>query len=595
MKSPKKRASSKKKVVAGTLANTTSAETVVETPQNEAILEPVVARSAVEAPVAQPPEKSSPIALAIKNPSRLLLAVLVLGWTFDLLFWKQKVGVNFPIFLAVCLIGGICLLWSEGYRAARHGFWLLLPFLFFVIFTFLRREPLTVFLVYVFSLFSIGLFATSYQGGRWYLYRLSDYLYKCIRLIGDVLSGFPVYFLRFRKASPELVDGKKSLPIAGLARGFVIAIPILLCFGSLLASADVVFNQKLADFFDADKISEYSQRLFRIVLLAYLVGGVFLHSASKSLDEKITGEKKSLIKPFFGFTESTVVLGSVSALFFIFVFVQFRYFFGGETNIGVEGYTYSQYARRGFNELVLVAFFSLLLLVVLSIVTARQNVEQRRTYSILNVAVVALVMVILVSAYQRIALAIGWHGYSRLRLYPRIFLIWLGLLLITVAILEIFEREHYFALAAIVAAMGFAVSIALFNVDAAIVKFNVYRSWHGKNLNVPHLASLSADAVPALAEQFLSSELPTSTHEGLGAILACYKYSEDAPHIPQYDWRSFNYSSWQAHIALEAIRPGLKGYTIQYKKFPVRVRTPNGVLYNCWEYDSANDRDNGSD
>jgi hypothetical protein len=249
MKSPKKRASSKKKVVAETLASTASAETVVETPQKKAILEPVVATSAVEAPVAQPPEKTIPVTLAIKNPNRLLLVVLVLGWTVDLLFWKQKVGVNFPIFLAVCLLGGIYLLSSEGYSAARRGFWLLLPLLFFVTFTVLRREPLTVFLAYLFSLFSIGLFATSYQGGRWYLYRLSDYLYKFIRLIGDVLSGFLLYFLRFRKASPELVDGKKSVPIAGLVRGFVIAIPILLCFGSLLASADVVFNQKLADFF----------------------------------------------------------------------------------------------------------------------------------------------------------------------------------------------------------------------------------------------------------------------------------------------------------------------------------------------------------
>lgn len=590
MTPPKKRASSRKKGVAETPANATIPETVVESPQQETFPDQVIAT-----PVGEVPTAHSAAALVVKNPGRLLLVVLVLGWAFDFLFWKQRVGVNFPIFLAVCVLGGVYLLWTEGYRAARRAFWLLLPFLVFVAFTFLRREPLTVFLAYVFSLFSIGLFATSYQGGRWYLYRLSDYLYKFIRLIGDVFGGFAVYFLRFRKAPPELVDEKKRLPLAGLVRGFVIAVPILLCFGSLLASADVVFNQKLADFFDAEKISEYSQRLFRIVLLAYLVGGVFLHSASKSLDERITEEKKSLVKPFLGFTESAVVLGSVSALFFIFVLVQFRYFFGGETNIGVAGYTYSQYARRGFNELVLVAFFSLVLLVVLSIVTARQNAEQRRTYSILSVAVVALVMVILVSAYQRISLAIGWHGYSRLRLYPRIFLIWLGLLLIAVAVLEIFQRERYFALAAVVAAMGFAVSITLFNVDASIVKLNVYRSWHGKNLNVPHLASLSADAVPPLAQQFLSKELPTSTHEGLGAILACYKYSEDAPHTSQYDWRSFNTSSWQAHLALEAIRPGLKGYTIQYKKFPVRVKTPNGVLYNCWEYDSANDRDNGSD
>jgi hypothetical protein len=326
-----------------------------------------------------------------------------------------------------------------------------------------------------------------------------------------------------------------------------------------------------------------------MLLSAYLLAGVFLHAAMRSRDEKITEEKKSIVKPFLGFTESSVVLACVISLFLIFVLVQFRYFFGGETNIGVEGYTYSQYARRGFNELVTVAFFSLVMLVVLSTVTKRQDEMQRRIYSALSVAVVLLVLVILVSAFQRISLAISWHGYSRLRLYPRIFLIWLGMLLIAVAILEILQRERYFMSATVVAMLGFAATLTLFNVDAAIVKLNVYRSWHGRNLNVPHLASLSTDAIPALADDFLSPRLPTSTHEGVGAILACYRYFEDAPYQSEYDWRSFNLSSSQAHAALEEIRPGLAGYTILYKKYPVKVRTPHGVVYPCREYDAAND------
>ena len=118
-------------------------------------------------------------------------------------------------------------------------------------------------------------------------------------------------------------------------------------------------------------------------------------------------------------------------------------------------------------------------------------------------------MVISFLAYQRISLGIDWHGFSRFRLYPRIFLIWLGILLVAVVVLEIFQRERYFAFVAVLASMGFAVTLTLVNVDAATVKHNVFRAWHGKNLNTPHLASLSTDAVPALAEEFLSPSLPT--------------------------------------------------------------------------------------
>lgn len=578
MKTPKKRASPRKKIIAEAVAK-------------EAVLNPIVEMPVVETPVVLPEEKIVQHDLPIKKPIRFLLIVLLLGWVFDFLFWEQLVGVNFALFLASSLIGGLFLLLAEGYKPGRNSLWPLIPFFFFAVITFVRREALTSFLAYTVTLFSMGLVATNYLGGRWYLYHLSDYFHKFVLLIGDMLVRPISFFRQFRLVSKESVGNKAAVPIYGLLRGLLIALPIVLCFGSLLASADVVFNQKLDDFFDSEKITEHIQRFILIIIFAYLLAGTVLHAATRSMDEKITEEKKSIIKPFLGFTESTVVLGSVISLFLIFVIVQFRYFFGGETNIGVEGFTYSQYARRGFNELVIVAFFSLVMLVVLSTVTRRQNEMQRRVYSVLSVAVVLLVMVILVSAFQRISLAISWHGYSRLRLYPRIFLIWLGLLLITVAMLEAVQRERYFTLAAVLAAIGFAVSLTLFNVDAAIVKLNVYRSWHGRNLNVPHLASLSTDAIPALAKEFLSPALPTSTHEGVGAILACYRYFEDAPHQSPYDWRSFNLSSSQAHAALEKIRPGLAGYTVIYKKWPVKVRTPHGISYPCKEYDAANDRE----
>ncbi len=41
--------------------------------------------------------------------------------------------------------------------------------------------------------------------------------------------------------------------------------------------------------------------------------------------------------------------------------LQFTYLFGGTDNINVEGFTYSEYAVRGFFELVAVAVISLIL------------------------------------------------------------------------------------------------------------------------------------------------------------------------------------------------------------------------------------------
>ena len=67
--------------------------------------------------------------------------------------------------------------------------------------------------------------------------------------------------------------------------------------------------------------------------------------------EYLPGAKSRSSPQFLGFTEAAVVLGAVVVLFALFVVIQFQYFFGGQTNIGVQGYTYSEYARRGFGEL----------------------------------------------------------------------------------------------------------------------------------------------------------------------------------------------------------------------------------------------------
>jgi hypothetical protein len=166
-----------------------------------------------------------------------------------------------------------------------------------------------------------------------------------------------------------------------------------------------------------------------------------------------SAKKSPIIPPFLGFTESTIVLGSVVALFAAFVVVQFQYFFGGTTNINMEGYTYAEYARRGFGELVTVAFFALMMLLTLSGVTKRETETQRKIYSGLGIGLVALLLVMLVSAYQRLGLYEAVYGFSRLRTYTHVFLVWIGFLLIATIVLEILRKERMFAFAMLIASL----------------------------------------------------------------------------------------------------------------------------------------------
>src|SRR5258706_12918541 len=270
-----------------------------------------------------------------QRPNQLWIIALLIGWAFDYLFWKRPVGLNFAVFTTVCILGGAFLLYLQGLRPSRRSLWLLAPFMFFAVITFLRAEPLTIFLAYTFMLLAAGMFATTYVGGRWYLYGLSDYIYRFFLLLGDMFAA-PIKFLfKARKVQMNLGEVKRGFSIGALARGLVIALPIVVCFASLLAAGDLVFKEKLAKNFGMDKMSEDLLRGILILFCAYFVSGIFLHAVLKSQDKILIAETKPKIRPFLGFTESAVILRSVSILFLAFVIVQFQYFFGGENNICV--------------------------------------------------------------------------------------------------------------------------------------------------------------------------------------------------------------------------------------------------------------------
>jgi hypothetical protein len=529
------------------------------------------------------------------NPNRFWTIVILLGWAFDFLFWKKPLGINFAIFVTLCLLTGVVLLRLDGLRLARGSSLLLLPVAFLAAMTFVRLEPMTVFLSISMAIFLMGILALTYLSGEWIRYTLLDYVFGYLRLFGSMIArplGFVAENHRLTSGQPSLRE-KRGTRVWPVVRGIVIALPVIAIFASLLSSADPIFASRFKDFIDLfkiDNLPEYIFRLAYILILAYLLAGTFLHAAQKS-DEKV--EEKTWVSPFLGFTESTIVLGSVVLLLIAFVFIQFQYFFGGRANISIEGYTYSEYAVKGFGELVTVAFFSLLLLLGLGAITRRETENQRRTFSILGVGLVGLVIVMLIAAFQRLGLYEAAYGFSRLRTYTHVFMIWLGLLLVAVVILEVLRRERLIGLGMVLASLGFVISLSLLNVDAFIVKQNVQREIRSTtdktfaqgraDLDAQYFVNLSEDAIPSMVSAFHSKSLPVSVKEKVGAALACKQY-ERKQDTRTYPWQSFHFSRWNADTGLKEVKKGLDAYKIIDKEWPVKVKTPAGEEFPCYQY-----------
>jgi hypothetical protein len=521
------------------------------------------------------------------NPNKLWIIVLALGWLFDFLFWEKTPGVNFAIFWTLCLVAGFYLLLSAGHRPHPASLLLLLPFGFFAVVTFIRAEPMTTFLAYTFTMFALTIFTVTYLGGKWFRYAFADYVTRFFSLLGSLIIRPITFTAEARKAQAEAGVQPSKYNLMPILRGLVIALPIIAIFASLLASADAVFGQRLEDLvelFKLENLPEYIFRMIYILAIGYALAGIFLHAASESKDEKLTGEEKPVIPAFLGFIESTIVLGSVVALFAAFVVVQFQYFFGGASNINIEGYTYAEYARRGFGELVTVAFFALMMLLTLSGITKRETDTQRKIYSGLGIALVALLLIMLASAYQRLNLYEAAYGFSRLRTYTHVFLIWIGLLLVTTIALEILRKERAFAFAMLIASFGFAASLPILNVDAFIVNQNIRRELNGtavEDLDSVYFVDLSDDAIPPLVTALHSPTLPDSVHEKVTAALACISNTRDTR---ERTWQSFHFSRLEADRALASVKDEMDAFEFSDSEYPFKVISPDGEEFPCSSY-----------
>jgi hypothetical protein len=484
----------------------------------------------------------------LKHPQRFWLVALVIAWAVDFLFWEKPIGISFLIFTLLALAGGFGLAVSEKVRPARFSYLLGGLVIAMAEVTVIRGESFTRILNGLLALSGLLLLVMTFRTGGWIRFFLTDYIGAALELLVTTLvraSGL--------KIMPEHADGgsrraflRRLLP---LLRGVLLALPVVALMAALLSSADLVFadqmNQLLENF-NLAKAPEYLFRLFYILVLTYVFAGYYAHAlfptrwgSSTPEDAETAGAHRtvpgdtSLVKPFLGSTEAFIVLGSINLLFAFFVAIQFRYLFGGRANITAAGFTFADYARRGFFELVWVAVISLLLFLVLNAVTRRDAAPQRRVFTGLSMLLVSLVLVILVSAFLRLLLYEDAYGFTNLRTYTHLFIPWLGFLLLATIVLQIVHREQYFGALLLLTSFGFALTFGFFNIDQFIVQQNVARARAGMELDGQYLLTLSDDALPALAGEFQRSGQPAEIHDVLGAVLSCRSFvldpSKDEP------------------------------------------------------------------
>ncbi|HUP62650.1 MAG TPA: DUF4173 domain-containing protein [Thermoanaerobaculia bacterium] len=304
----------------------------------------------------------------------------------------------------------------------------------------------------------------------------------------QTVAGFPQ--LVFADVEWSRMPRGGTLRTGGVvARGVIIATPALLLFGSLLVSADAAFAKLLTDVFAFDVREALNHIVVTIALAAMCAG--FLRSVTFS------GEMIRVPRPGFltlAAAETNIALGLVNVLFAAFVAVQFRYFFGDAVNV-----THSEYARRGFFELVWVVALVLPMLLCAEWLIDKERPAALRTFRLLALTQIALVLVIAASAYHRMQLYRDEFGLTQLRLYTTAFMIALAVLLLWFAVTVLTGNRARFAIGVVATAMITIVALHAINPDALIVETNLSRAEAGRRaFDTVYASKLSDDAAPVI-------------------------------------------------------------------------------------------------
>jgi hypothetical protein len=278
-----------------------------------------------------------------------------------------------------------------------------------------------------------------------------------------------------------------------IARGVALALPIVVAAAILLATADGVFASFLHLPFGADDaIGHVDAVVFGASAALVLIAHVDVSVASKERDGALR----------FGTVEVTMVLGALVALYTLFAVSQALALTRGADYVRrTTGLTYAEYARRGYFQLLAVAALTALVLLAVRPYVRRASTIGRRALVLLGEAAVALTLVIILSAIHRLDVYGDAFGLTMLRLSCVVFAYWLAAVFVLVAIGYVRrDGRQWLAPAVVISAL---VTLFLWNAanpEAIVARHNVARANETLRFDPEYLASLSADAVPALVD-----------------------------------------------------------------------------------------------
>ena len=463
---------------------------------------------------------------------RALVAVAAAAVAFDLVVSRGP-GLSLTL-LVVALTAGLV---GSGRLVNRPAVGVALGAPLFGLFLLLRLSPPLVMLNVLAAAGLLALAASLARGGDPLDLTVPDLGRRSLVAFGHGCVA-PAFLLGGDGPWPGRTEGGDGW--AAVARGALLAAPVVLVIGLLLGTADPLF----ASWFDVDAAGDLVGHAIILVVGAWAAGGLLRMASSAPPGPLPTAARR------LGFVESLTVLGSLVALYAAFAVAQVVAARGGGRRVlETAGLSYADYARSGFFQLLAAATITLGVLLAVRACADLSTPSRRRRFVVLAEVAVALTLVIVAVAVHRLRLYEDAYGLTLARLFAIAFALWVGQVFVFLALslAGVHAPRRWLVPAALAAGLVAVVALNLADPETLVVERNVTNYERTGRLDVGHLAALSDDAVPAMVAALPRLD-PTTRELVRQAVCA------GAPSGGR-DWLNFSASATRAADARARVCP----------------------------------------
>lgn len=316
----------------------------------------------------------------------------------------------------------------------------------------------------------------------------------------DLFGGGLSFLLAVPRSVPWASRGLVTLagpgrrPTGRMAGSLLVAGALLGVFGTLFATADVAFRQAISDLIPDLSVGPLILRTLAFGCTTTIVlTGTFLAVAPPRFNRPPAASH-------VGRAPWAIPIAALDLLFLGFVAIQADVLLASDKDrlLRSTGLSYAEYARQGFWQLLIVTGLVLMVVAVAVHYAPKARRADRATVRTLLGLLCALTLVIVAVALRRLYLYEEAYGWTRLRLWVHAFELWMGLVIVLIAIAGIRLKAVWLPRAIATSGALGLLALGLLNPDGFIATRNVQHFRQTGKADLAYLSGLSADTVPTL-------------------------------------------------------------------------------------------------